>query len=197
MTEDQQAIDLMLRVSRGDLEAFERLYERYGRPILNYFYRLTWDHPTSEDMMQEVFVKVWKAAPRYRPIGKFTTWLFQIAKNHWLNDLDRRRRRPAVRSLDAFRSDDDARGSHDVAWAGRGPDAEAQDGELRRRIREGVESLSPKLREVYVRAEVEGWAYQAISDDLGIPVGTVKSRMFHAERALRKYLTSEWNERTR
>jgi RNA polymerase sigma-70 factor (ECF subfamily) len=189
MTENREAIDLMLRAGRGDLEAFEALHRSFSRPILNYFFRLTWDRQLSEDMTQEVFVKLWKAAPRYRPTAKFTTFLFQIAKNHWLNELDRRKRRPGLLSLEAA-PEGSPSPRENVAWIGRDPSVCAQDAELGERLREAVAGLSPKLRDVYILAEIRGLKYREIAEELDIPVGTVKSRMFHAERALRALLAS-------
>jgi len=190
MTDDREAVELMLRVGRGDLEAFEALHRRFGRPVLNFFFRLTWDRQLSEDMTQEVFVKLWRAAPRYRPTAKFTTFLFQIAKNHWLNELDRRRRRPSVQSLEA--APDGVPSPRDnVPWSGKDPSADAQDSELRERLRLAVENLSERLRDVYVLAEIRGLKYREISEELGIPVGTVKSRMHHAEKALRAFLARD------
>jgi RNA polymerase sigma-70 factor (ECF subfamily) len=188
MTDNQEAVDLMLRTGRGDLEAFEGLHRRFSRPVLNFFFRLTWDRQLSEDMTQEVFVKLWKAAPRYRPTARFTTFLFQVAKNHWLNELDRRRRRPAPQSLDAAPEGSPAPRDR-VAWSGKDPSESAVDGELRQRLEAAVASLSPKLRDVYVLAEIRGMKYREIAEALGIPVGTVKSRMHHAEKALRAFLS--------
>jgi RNA polymerase sigma-70 factor (ECF subfamily) len=188
MTDDREAVDLMLKAGQGDLEAFEGLHRRFGRPVLNFFFRLTWDRQLSEDMTQEVFVKLWKAAPRYRPTARFTTFLFQIAKNHWLNELDRRRRRPAPQSLEAA-PEGRPSARDNVAWNGRDPSDCAQDGEVRARLREALEAMSPKLRDVYVLAEIRGLKYREIAEELGIPVGTVKSRMHHAEKALRAFLT--------
>ncbi len=190
MTDNSEAVELMLRVGRGDMEAFEGLHRRFGRPILNYFFRLTWDRQLSEDMTQEVFVKIWKAAHRYRPTAKFTTFLFQVAKNHWLNELDRRRRRPSVQSLEAAPEGVPSLRDN-VPWSGKDPAGDAQDGELRERLRQAVEHLSPKLRDVYVLAEIRGLKYREIAEELGIPVGTVKSRMHHAEKALRAFLARD------
>jgi RNA polymerase sigma-70 factor, ECF subfamily len=187
MIDNHEAAELMLRAGQGDLEAFESLHGRFGKPVLNYFYRLTWDRQQSEDMTQEVFVKLWRAAPRYRPTAKFTTFMFQVAKNHWLNELDRRRRRPAPQSLEASPDGVPDR-RQTVAWTGRGPSRTAQDHELGARIRAAIADLSPKLRDVYVLAELRGMKYREIAEELGIPLGTVKSRMHHAEKALRAFL---------
>ena len=130
MIDNHEAAELMLRAGQGDLEAFESLHRRFGKPVFNFFFRLTWDRQASEDMTQEVFVKLWKAAPRYRPTAKFTTFLFQIAKNHWLNELDRRRRRPAVQSLEAAPEGVPSARAN-VPWSGKDPSADAQDSELR------------------------------------------------------------------
>ena len=79
MIDNHEAAELMLRAGQGDLGAFESLHRRFSKPVLNYFFRLTWDRQASEDMTQEVFVKLWRAAPRYRPTAKFTTGVSPVA----------------------------------------------------------------------------------------------------------------------
>src|SRR6478752_7485320 len=91
---------LMLRVKRGDRAAFEELVEKYKQPVLNLVYRILQDAAESEDLAQQVFVQVFKAADRYRVSAKFSTWLFTIARNLSLNEIRRRSRHPAD-SLDA------------------------------------------------------------------------------------------------
>ena len=177
--------ELMLRVRGGDLAAFEELYALYSRPLMNFFFRLTWDRTFSEDLMQETFLRLWRARERYRPTGKFTTYLFQIGKNHWLNERDKKMRRIQPVSLSAG-ADESGNGlAESVASGVRGPMVETLNQELGDRIAAAVDALSEKLRLVFVMGQLEGMRYKDIAEILGIPVGTVKSRMANAEKAIR------------
>src|SRR6266498_5736502 len=91
---------LMLRVKRGDRQAFEELVDKYKRPVTNAVYRILGDATEAEDLAQNVFVQVYKSAHRYRASAKFSTWLFTIARNLCLNEI-RRRSRHRAESLDA------------------------------------------------------------------------------------------------
>src|SRR5215510_7670624 len=90
---------LMLRVKQGDTAAFTELVEKYKQPVMNLVYRTLRDATEAEDLAQNVFVQVYKSAPRYRTTARFTTWLFTIARNLCLNEIRRRSRHPAE-SLD-------------------------------------------------------------------------------------------------
>src|SRR5688572_19202669 len=92
--------ELMLRVKRGDLAAFEFLVEKYKQPVINLIYRTVHDLTEAEDLAQNVFVQVYKSAGRYEASAKFSTWLFTIARNLSLNEIRRRSRHPAD-SMDA------------------------------------------------------------------------------------------------
>jgi RNA polymerase sigma-70 factor (ECF subfamily) len=180
----------MLRVRDGDLAAFEELYARFSRPLLNFFLRLVHERGFAEDLMQETFLRVWKGRRRYRPTGKFTTYLFQIAKNHWLNERDKKRRRIAPISLEAGGDEESSGLREAVASSEKGPMAESLDRELGAEIGKAVEGLSEKLRLVFVLGQLKGMRYADIAEILGIPVGTVKSRMSNAEKAIRGRLSS-------
>jgi RNA polymerase sigma-70 factor (ECF subfamily) len=180
--------ELMTRVRGGDMAAFEALYARYSRPLVNFFYRLVWDRAAAEDLMQETFLRLWNGRKRYKPTGKFTTYLFQIAKNHWLNERDKKMRRISPVSLDAGAPDTSGL-KETVSNGERGPVGEALSRELGEAIAKAVSTLSDKLRLVFVLGQLEGMRYADIAEILGIPVGTVKSRMSNAEKVLRGRLT--------
>src|SRR5579862_835241 len=85
----------MLRVKQGDVAAFTELVEKYKQPVMNLVYRTVHDATEAEDLAQNVFVQVFKSAPRYQSTAKFSTWLFTIARNLCLNEIRRRSRHPA------------------------------------------------------------------------------------------------------
>ncbi|MHC4547281.1 MAG: sigma-70 family RNA polymerase sigma factor [Planctomycetota bacterium] len=177
----------MSRIQAGDVKAFELLYARYTHPLLNFFFRMCFDRTSAEDCLQETFLRVWRARRTYRPIGKVSTWLFQIAKNHWFNERDKMRRRPfhAVAGGDEAQAQwsNVADASADLA-----PDAVASAMEMQAAIQRAVAGLSDKLRVVFVMARYQRLPYREIAAILEIPVGTVKSRVALAEKNLRAQL---------
>ena len=178
----------MERLAQGDQTALEELYARWSRPLLHFLYRMCSDRALSEDLLQGVFLRVWRAAPSYEPLAKFSTWLFQIARNHWLNEREKKLRRLRPVSLDSTGGLEPGEGTGLVATVDSGapsPDLVAERTELGNRIAEAGARLPDKLREVWTLGAVQGLPYREVSAILDIPVGTVKSRMFQAVRLLR------------
>jgi RNA polymerase sigma-70 factor (ECF subfamily) len=172
----------MEQVSKGDRQAFEALYARYGSPVMRFLYRLCGHRALAEDLTQDVFLKVWRAAPGWQPLGKVSTWLFQIAKRHWWNEAAKRRRRRTVRG-------EAPDGVPDGASAEAAPGVERlARAEAAAAVAEALAGLSPRLRLVFVLLRLEGRSLAEAAEIAGIPVGTVKSRAAAAEAALRKRL---------
>ena len=186
--------ELMSRIQAGDMRAYEMLYGKYAHPLQNFFFQMCFDRTASEDYLQETFMRVWRARHTYRPIGKVSTWLFQIAKNYWFNEREKMKRRPFHKAVGGEEShaqwSNVTDRSGDVA-----PDAAADAQETERVIRAAVESLSDKLRLVFVLARYRSLPYAEISSILDIPVGTVKSRMALAEKTLRGRLEEHLGDR--
>jgi len=177
----------MARIQADDMKAFELLYARYSHPLVNFFYQMCFDRVASEDYVQETFLRVWRARQTYRPIGKVSTWLFQIGKHYWFNERDKQKRRP----FHSVAGGDDAQSQWGNMADGRGdsaPESVASASETEVAIEQAVAELSDKLRSVFVLARYRGMPYAEISSILEIPVGTVKSRMSLAERQLRTSL---------
>ncbi|MCS6969432.1 MAG: sigma-70 family RNA polymerase sigma factor [Planctomycetota bacterium] len=185
---DEAAEDLalMARVRDGDREALVAIVRRYQDELIGFFYHLCGDQLRSEELAQDVFVRVYAARTRWQPTARLRTWLYRIAHNLWIDQL--RRQRPLL-SLDAERASDGQRW-HEVLAAA--PAREAPDEEHRRYLRQRVQAALAALpagqREVFVLACDQGLPYRDIAEILGIPEGTVKSRMHHAVRALRDRL---------
>ena len=177
----------MARIQAGDVKAFEMLYARYSNPLINFFFQMCYDRTASEDYLQETFLRVWRSRQTYRPIGKVSTWLFQIAKNYWFNEREKMKRRP----FHNVAGGDDAQSQWANVADARGdaaPHAVAEAGETARLVSEAVDSLSDKLRVVFVMARYQRLPYADIAAILKIPVGTVKSRVALAEKNLRDRL---------
>ena len=195
MINNERDVRLMLEVKEDSEAALRHLYEAYRRPLCKFFYGCTYDYTLAEDCLQEVFVRLWRARKRYEPTGKFSTYIFQIAKNYWLNQKDKRDRRPKLFSIDGGRTDKDGetiRDQHESLEPG--APTHLLRSEIDERISAAIESLPEKIRLVFLMGQVQGMKYREISKILDIPEGTIKSRMSRAVRLLRDRLRSYLEE---
>ncbi|MCU0722806.1 MAG: sigma-70 family RNA polymerase sigma factor [Planctomycetes bacterium] len=178
---------LMARVRDGDAVAFAELFDRYAPAVGKFLFHLGGDREKAADGVQEVFLRLWRGARLWADTGKFSTYLFQIAKNAWINELAKESRRIRPAPLAPRDGAEEGRASA-VPDSRPGPEGELQAREAGEAVREAVASLPEKLRVAFVLCEFEGLKYAEAAEILEIPVGTVKSRMAAAEKALRKSL---------
>lgn len=186
-TGNARDVALMLRVRDGDEAALEEIYARYQRPVLNFIFRMVRDRALAEDLTQEVFLRLWRSRGRYEPMALFTTYLFQIARNAALNEIDRRGREPLVSGdgRGGEPGDPEIAASREPPDLHPGPALQADLNETRHIVEEAVAALDEKHRAVFVLGYFQGFRYREIAEILDIPVGTVKSRMAHAEKKVR------------
>lgn len=181
--------DLLARFRDGDPATFDGLVLRFQDSLVGFFYRLCWDRYLAEDLTQEVFIRMVRASKSYRPTGRLDTFVFRIARNLWIDQVRVRTARPAQTSLDRpLAEDGDSLGTR-IAGQGPGPTEQVEAQEERRLLREALEELSPAHRLVFELAVYQELPYKEISQALDIPLGTVKSRMFHSLRQLRDRLS--------
>ena len=174
---DAEDIVLMAAVARDDAEAFRALVEHHQQPLLNFFTRMGASN-VSEDLAQETFVRLWKYRLRYKPSAKFTTFLYTLARHAW-QDHCRRQARFAL-FQERYAADTPTSTEGDVPGLRKDMDVQA-----------ALDSLPPKHREVLVLAIYQGLRYDQIAQVLGIPVGTVKSRVFNALSTLQRMFRDE------
>jgi RNA polymerase sigma-70 factor (ECF subfamily) len=178
---------LMLAVQRGDRAAFETIVRRYERRLYSFILRMVRRPQDAEDLAQEAFLRVYAHRARYCAWRPFRPWLYRIAAN-LCRDHGRRRRVRKALSLDApaaASGDDSARPlGESVADAAAGPEATAAAREQVEALERAVAALPETHRAVFLMARYEGLAYADIARALGIPEGTVKSRMNTAVRRL-------------
>lgn len=183
--------ELMERFGAGDDGAFRALVDRHERSLLRYFYRRCLDRALAEDCVQEVFLRLVRHRGAWRPDAKFTTYLYRIAENHWIDRYRSRQSAPQMASLAAEAADTAEPIEAAVAGSGRRPEEAASDRELAEKLRRALARLTEEQRSVFVLAETRGMKYAEIGDALGIPVGTVKSRMHAATTRLRDLLEAD------
>lgn len=180
---------LMLQVQKGDLAAFEQLVERYRQPVFNFIQRTLFDVNETEDLAQQVFVQVWKAAARYRVASRFSTWLFTIARNLCLNELRRRGRHPAD-SLDALAENGEP---NLVPHPGLPQRVEGVTdavllGELHGKIEEALADLPEAQRTAILLFRDGELPYEEIALILGVSVSATKSLIHRGRETLKRRL---------
>jgi RNA polymerase sigma-70 factor (ECF subfamily) len=179
---------LMLRVKRGDCEAFEVLVEKYRQPVMNLVARTLHDAIEAEDVAQNVFVQVFKSAHRYEVSAKFSTWLFTIARNLCLNEIRRRTRHPAD-SLDLMHLENDEQPwrQFEDARSQPAPDDLLQ-GELHDRIEEAIAALPETQRTALLLCREEELSYADIARVLGCSLSAAKSVIHRGRETLKARL---------
>ena len=180
---------LMVRVRKGDRDAFRQLVERHQRTVISVIYRSLGDRWEAEDLAQRVFVQVYRSAKRYKPTAKFTTWLFTIVHNTVLNE-HRRRARHAAESLEAMQPRSD---TGDSPWQFAdermsNPAEEAAEREVQAKILEAVKRLPDAQRTAVLLCRYHGESYEEIARVLGCTVGAVKSLLHRARQTLKDEL---------
>jgi RNA polymerase sigma-70 factor, ECF subfamily len=178
---------MMWRVKmQNDPQAFARLVARWERPIQRLCARMTGDVHRAEDLAQTAFARVFARRATWEPTGRFSTFLWRIALNLCHDELRRLQRR-AEFSLDALEEESGA-GPESFAADEPLPDEQADSQERHELVRRAVLKLSPQHREVVVLRHYENLKFREIGEVLGIPGGTVKSRMAEALSQLNKLL---------
>ena len=182
ITEVDSDADLMVRVSAGDREAFAVLVDRYKDPMVSYLTRLTGNRARAEDLAQESFVRLFRAAPRYSEQGKLIAYLYRIAANLARSEDRRARRWSLLRGRFAS--------AH--ALGAESPQADLLRQELHARVSGAIAALPLVYRVPLVLHEIEGWSYEQVSQVTGAPEGTVKSRINRARQRLKQELAPYW-----
>ena len=182
---------LILAIQKGKLAAFTQLVDRHQRSLINFFFHLSWDRQVSEDCAQEVFLRLYSHLGTYEPQAKFTTFLFSVARNLWIDRMRSEQARGGKPvSLEAPAGFGEERSLRD-RLSGPSPTPveilarqETQDA-----LKNAIDRLPEEQRTVLILSEIQGMKYQDIGAILDIPVGTVKSRMHTAMERLRELLT--------
>ena len=183
--------ELVARSVGGDLEAFNQLVRRWERPIYALAYRVLGREEDARDVVQESFLRAFRALPGFKGQAKFSSWLYRITLNLCRDWIRRRNRTPELQAPEGV----------DVIElaAEQGPTESVEDlvsrKELSRRVARAMEVLSEDQRTAIVLKEYEGLTFQEMSDLLGIPLSTVKTRLYQGLTVLRRELARESSAR--
>ena len=167
----------------GESRAFDELVNRYQNRLLNFVYRTTGDRERAEDLVQEVFVRVYRHIHRFDRSRKFSTWIYTIASNLAKNELRNRSRNPLVLFQTIRRNWEDDDRPLQFEDPGTRPDDLYRKRHLREVVEDAVEKLPPHHRNVFVLRELEGKSYEEIAEITSCNLGTVKSRLNRARNA--------------
>lgn len=180
----EQDIDLALvrRVQRGEKEAFNLLVRRYQQKLSSLVSRYVSTHADVGDVVQEAFIKAYRALPNFRGESAFYTWLYRIAVNSAKNYLTAQGRKPPTTDVDADEAEfyDGNSGLREDA----SPESLLLSSEIKKVIFSTIENLPDELRVAITLREIEGMSYDEIASVMDCPVGTVRSRIFRAREAI-------------
>lgn len=170
MVDDARIESLVRRTLDGDTQAFGEVIEEYQTILFNVALRMTHDREDARDLVQTAFFKAYRGLHTWDPAHRFFSWIYRILINETLNLL--RRRRPAEEL-------DEGLPSHEPS-----PDTVAHRNQLEEQVGRALMMLTTEKREVIVLRHLQGQSYREMSETLGIPEKTVKSRLHDARRAL-------------
>ena len=177
--------DLAAWAAGGDREAFGLLVQRYQRRVTGFLAQIVGDLEIARELTQETFLRVWGAIDRFDDTYRFSTWIFRIAHNLGVDHL--RRRRVPTSSLHV--EDREGRESQrEPPDLGRDPLGHLENRELAGVLRRSIEALRPEYKELVLLRHFAGLSYREIAEMKGMPLGTVKNKLFRAHSVLREAL---------
>lgn len=177
---------LMNHFQSGAVEAFNVLVERYSERLLNYLRGFVKSRAKAEDLLQDTFLRVYRNRHAYRPIAKFSTWLYTIGGNLARSAYRKRKRYPTYSLTPANREGEEyERPLPDETFS---PDQAAESAIQERHIQDAFDQLPTKFQEVVVLRDVQELTYEEIAQITGIPMGTVKSRIHRGRQKLQEIL---------
>lgn len=178
--------EVVAAVLKGDKERFGEIVNRYQARLVNFLYRLLYDHAEAHDLAQEVFFKTYRALDRYDPQYKFSTWLFRVGQNAAIDRL--RKRRLKLVSMDRPTKDAESDSTWEFPSEDRGPYGDIRNRERGRAISEAVRALPWEYRELIVMRHYGELSYNEIAEIKKLPLGTVKNKLFRARQMLKEGL---------
>jgi RNA polymerase sigma-70 factor (ECF subfamily) len=179
-----QDLDLLKRCLTGENSAWEALLRTYARKIYNLCYRFTGRAHDAEDLTQEVFIKIYQTLRSYDAgQGSFSTWLHRVARNHLVDHYRRTKKDRLTSSIE-----DDLATFEEKPSPGAEPTSRVEARERKELLQQALDTLSPDLREAVVLRDLHDLDYLEIAQVLGVPQGTVKSRINRGRLELARVL---------
>ena len=182
MSEREIDHELVVRVQQGDKKAFDMLVLKYQLRVSKLVARFLRNQSDVPDVVQDAFIKAYRALPNFRGDSAFYTWLYRIAINTAKNHLVAQSRKSPANSIDAQEAEDYGASEWLKEYAS--PEREALASELEVTIQQAMSELPSDLREAITLREIEGLSYEEIAAVMDCPIGTVRSRIFRAREAI-------------
>lgn len=181
---------LIERCQKGDRTAFDELIRRHSERAYKYAFRLTGNAEEASDVVGDAFVRVFNAMKNFKGQSAFTTWLYRIITNCFL-DLRKKDRSKQTTSLDAMLQTPDGEMARQIEDPNRNPYQEAERSSREDRVMYAVDQLAEYQKAMIMMFHVEMLSYEEIAEALDLPIGTVKSRLNRARLSLREILTRD------
>ena len=184
---------LMLRYKEGDLGAFEVLLERYQQPLFNFVYRFCNDYHQSQDLVQEIFLRLIKTAKTYEPKAKFSTYIYTFAHNICVDHFRRSKKRKTVSLSEPIGTEENLTFEDTVKDENSNPEKEFRQKSLEKALQDAVNELPEEQREVFLLREQMNLPFEEIARVVGCLPSTAKSRMRYALQFIRKKLEKRYS----
>ncbi len=196
MDEPDDDFRLVALAQQGDMVSYDILVTRHRGRIFAMIRNMIHQEADAWDLSQEVFIKAWRALPRFEAKAKFSTWIYRIAHNA-VYDWVRKRKIHSAGELndEIFERERIDSASFTTPSGGESPDDSMSHGELRVKIQIALGKLSAEHREVVVLKDVQGLSYKEIAEVMSCTLGTVMSRLFYARQKLQVLLKDEYESR--
>ena len=175
---------LVERCLEGDEKAFEELLTKYRSPVFSICLRMVKNHSDAEDLAQEVFIRTFNVLDRYNSLYPFSSWLYRITSNLCIDFI--RRRKKNIYSLDEPVSGSDGEMSRQLPADTVDPDRELENREMMEVLNQAIAELPDHYRIIVILRHQEDLSYGEISENLGIPLGTVKARIHRARNMIKR-----------
>lgn len=179
--------ELVERAQRGDKSAFDLLVQKYQRKLGRLLSRMIRDQAEVEDVVQEAFIKAYRALPNFRGDSAFYTWLYRIGINTAKNYLVAMGRRPQVSTEIEVEDAENFEDGQELRTIDT-PETELMTKQIAKTVNDTVAGLPEELRTAITLREIEGLSYEEIATLMGCPIGTVRSRIFRARETIAEKL---------
>ena len=179
---------LIERCKRGDLAAFNDLVRKYEKQVYNFAYRLTGNYDDANDVAQDAFLRVFNAIGTFRGDASFSTWLFRITTNVFLDDRKRAKAHPHS-SLDEYLELEESRVARQIEDPSPTPEAVLEEAERTQLLQSAIGSLPEYQRAMVTLYHGQQKSYEEIAEIMDLPLGTVKSRLNRARLSLKEKLS--------
>ena len=183
-------INLIERSKQGDRDAFDELYQKYKRPILNYIYRFIGNRSQAEDLTHEVFIRAYVNISKFKPFGKFSSWLYRIAGNLAKNHLRHASydKRASTITRQTYEGAVEFSPVDMLEDKKASPEEAAQSAEHKVLVQDAINKLAPNIKEAIILCDIEGFSYEEAAKIMKCRPMTVGSRLWRGRKNLAKLL---------